>query len=162
MLNIFNLFLFLLTLWVGLMALAPSFEIYYLFLGIIASAAISFISYKNNFLKKDGHILCLSTGFYKFFTAIYFKNFLSSIYLLIKVAFDHAQSPSLHKIRLKPNNRFSVGLLISSINMSSGIFCIECKENDILVHALNRDYFKNFDLQQTCVKLSQINDDDII
>ncbi len=162
MLNIFNLFLFLLTLWVILMALSPSFEIYYLFVGIIASALISFISYKKNFLKKDGHILCLSAGFYKFFLTIYFKNFLSSIYLLIKVAFDLAQSPSLHKIRLKPNNKLSVSLLASAINMTSGIFCIECKENDILIHALNRDYFKNFDLQQTCVKLSQINDDDII
>lgn len=70
--------------------------------------------------------------------------------------------PTLHRVKLKENRHFNSGLLIASFNMSTGVFCVDSKENEILVHALNSSYFKKFDLQKICLNLRDINDDNII
>lgn len=163
MLNIFNLFLFLLALWLMFMFAAGHVSWLYLFLGFIASAFVAFISERLKLVKKDDELLFLSIGFYRHFATTFFGNLPSSLSLIIFMALGRkATNPTLHKIRLKANSRFNPALLIASFNMSSGLFCVDAKDNEMTIHAIESSYFKKFNLQKTCLTLRNINEDDII
>ncbi len=90
------------------------------------------------------------------------KNFFGSIFLIIEMVFGKSPNPTLHRIRLKPNTRFNQALLMVTFNMTTGLFCVDAKENEMLIHAINSSYFKKFDLQKTCMNLRDINDDNLI
>jgi multisubunit Na+/H+ antiporter MnhE subunit len=163
MLNIFNLFLFLLALWLMFMAASQHFTWLYLFLGLIASGLVALMSKRLRLVEKNSELLYLSFGFYRHFILIFIGNFFSSLSLIIKMALGKsAPNPTLHKVKLKANHGFNPALLIASFNMSTGNFCVDSRENEILVHALNSGYFKKFDLQKICINLRNINDDNII
>ncbi|MBU6139965.1 MAG: Na+/H+ antiporter subunit E [Proteobacteria bacterium] len=162
MLNIFNLFLFLLSLWLMFMLAAGNISWLYLFLGFVSAGLVSLISASLNLVKKDSEILYLSTGFYRHFFLIFVKNFFSSILLIISLSFKKKIHPTLHRIRLKPNVKFNQALLTATFNMSTGLFCVDVKDNEMLIHAINSSYFKKFDLQKTCMNLRDINDDNLI
>lgn len=162
MLNIFNLFLFLLTLWFMFMLAAGHLSWLYLALGIVASILVSFVSARLKLIEKNSELLYLSTGFYRHFFVTFFKNFLSSLALIIGMACGKSPNPTLHHIRLKPNSHFNPALLMATFNMSTGLFCVDMKDNELVVHTINSSYFKNFDLQKICLNLRDINDDNLI
>ena len=83
MLNIFNLFLFLLTLWFVFMFVGHDFSIPFLIFGIISSLVISIISYQLKLINNKSELLYLSLGFYHHFFGIYFKNFFKSMNLVL-------------------------------------------------------------------------------
>lgn len=163
MLHIFNLFLFLLSLWLMFMVASSHLTWLYVVLGVIASAIVAFMSGRLKLVEKDSEFLYLSFGFYRHFLTTFINNFFSSLVLIVKIALGNTSpNPTLHKIKLKPNSRFNPGLLMASFNMSTGLFCVDIKDNQILVHALDHRYFKKFDLQKICLTLRDINDDNII
>ncbi len=163
MLNIFNLFLFLLLLWAMFMLAAGHLSLLYLALGVIASGIVSLVSARLKLVEKNSELLYLSLGFYQHFSTIFVKNFLSSLLLIINLAFRKKDlRPTLHRIKLRANLRFNPALLMASFNMSAGLFCVDVKKNEILIHAIDSSYFKKFDLQKICLNLRDINDDNLI
>jgi|GEM_PF-1479218 len=167
MLNIFNLFLFLLLLWAMFMLAAGHLTWLYLVFGVIASALVSLVSMRLKLIEKNSELLYLSLGFYRHFFMIFVNNFLSSLFLIINLAFRKKDlRPTLHRIKLGANLRFNPALLMASFNMSTGLICVgvkeNVKENEMLIHAIDPSYFKKCDFQKICLNLRNINDDNLI
>ena len=163
MLNIFNLFLFLLLLWLALMLSASHVSWSYFFCGLVASALISVASRKMNFIKKDSELLYLSLGLYRHFIKIYFQNFLKSWQLIFILALHKKPlKPLFYSIPLDYQNKFNPALMVTSLNMSAGLFCIGMKQNIFYIHAIEEKYFNNFDLFWMKKNLPEINDDNLV
>lgn len=163
MLNIFNLFLFLLLLWLGLMFSSAHVSWSYLLFGILFSSLISFASYKLKLIKKDSELLYLSLGFYRYFINLYYKNFLKSCHLIFLLALGKKTlRPLIYSIPLDSNKKFNPALMVSSINMSAGLFCVAIKDNFFYVHAIEEKYFNDFDQFKIIKKLPEINDDNLV
>lgn len=163
MLNIFNLFLFLLVCWIGFMVAANSLTWIYLLFGICCSAFVTFISYRFKLVAKNSELLYLSVGFYRHFIKVILINFLPSLFLVIRIIFIREPLyPTIQKLEINSKYNFNLGLLIATINMTCGLFCIQAKKNQFLIHAIDQKYFKNFDFNQACKSLSQVNDDNLV
>jgi len=163
MVNIFNLFLFLLTLWFSFMMVGHGFSIYFFAFGLFASALVSFASFRLKLIDEKSELLFLSFGFYRHFCELYFKNFFKSISLIVDLAIlRKSLHPTLHKIKLKENYNFNPALLISSINMTAGLFAIAIEDDQIHVHAIHEDYFYGFDILHNVLNLNNINDDNLV
>lgn len=163
MLNIFNLFLFLLTLWVMFMIASSKVSWLYVFFGILASLLVSISSYRIKLVEEKSELLHLSFGFYRHFVKIFLKGFVSSLKLIITLALSRkAPSPLIYSIKLGKESQINPALLMASFNMTTGLFCIGVKEDEILVHAIDEAHFKKFDLQKICKSLKNINDDNLV
>ncbi len=131
--------------------------------GIIFSAIISFASFKLKLIKKESELLYLSLGFYRHFVKFYCKNFTKSCYLIFLMAFSKKpMRPLLYSVPIDYDTKFNPALMVASINMSSGIFCIGVKENFFYIHAIDEKYFNDFDLFKIRKKLPEINDDNLV
>ncbi len=163
MLNIFNLFLFLLTLWFVFMFVGHDFSLPFLTFGIISAIIIAVISYQLKLINDKSELLYLSLGFYRHFVGLYLKNFLKSINLIFDLAI-HRKSlhPTVHRIKFRENYRFNPALLISSFNMTAGLFAIAMEGDEILIHAIHEDYFYDFDLLKNAMNLNNVNDDNLV
>ena len=163
MLNIFNLFLFLLTLWFVFMFVGHDFSVPFLIFGVISSIIISVISYQLKLINDKSELLYLSLGFYRHFVGLYLKNFLKSMNLIFDLAI-HRKSlhPTIHRIKFRDNYRFNPALLISSINMTTGLFTIATEDDEILIHAIHEEYFYEFDLLKNAMNLNNVNDDNLV
>jgi len=137
---------------------------FYLIFGVFASGLVSFASFYLKLIKKDNELLYLSLGFYRHFYKIFVANFFSSIKIIIKLAFTNKNwsHPLLYKIQFDEKNKFNVGLLMASLNMTSGLFCVNFKDNEFLVHALDEECFARFNLQKICNSLNHVNDDTLV
>lgn len=163
MLNIFNLFLFLLTLWIMFMILAGKVSWLYIFFGILASGLVSISSFRIHLIEKKSELLHFSFGFYRHFARIFFKNFFSSLKLIIDLALTREPTyPLVYKVNLDHESQINPALLMASFNMTTGLFCIGNKENEILIHAIDEDHFKKFDLQKIYKSLKNVNDDNLV
>lgn len=163
MLNIFNLFLFLLLLWASLMLSSAHFSWVYAIFGIIFAAIISFASFKLKLIKKESELLYLSIGFYRYFIKLYYTNFVKSCRLIYLMALSKkAIRPLLYSVAIDCNSKFNPALMVATINISTGIFCIGVKENFFYIHALDEKYFNNLDLFKITKKLPEINDDNLV
>ncbi len=163
MLNIFNLFLFLLTLWFVFMFVGHDFSIPFLIFGIISSIIISIISYQLKLINNKSELLYLSLGFYRHFVGIYFKNFFKSMNLILDLAVNRKSlHPTIHRVKFLDNYRFNPALLISSFNMTAGLFTIATEDDEILIHAIHEDYFYDFDLLKNVMNLNNVNDDNLV
>lgn len=164
MLNIFNLFLFLLALWIMFMISAGNVSWLYIFFGIGASLFVSAFSYRVRLIEKKSELLYLSLGFYRHFLKIFLKNFFESIKLILKMALSkNAPHPLVLEIEIKQKIDFNHALLMVSINMTAGLFCIGLKEDKkILVHAISEVHFKKIDLKKICKSLNNVNDDNLV
>ena len=130
---------------------------------MIASTLVSLVSMRLKLVEKNSELLYLSLGFYRHFFMIFVNNFLSSLFLIMNLAFRKKDlHPTLHRIKLRANLRFNPALLMASLNMSTGVFCVGVKENEILIHAIDPSYFKKCDFQKICLNLRNINDDNLI
>ena len=163
MLKIFNLFLFLFALWILFMFSAGNISWLYVGFGILASAFVSFFSYRFKVIEEKSELLYLSFGFYRHFLKIYFGNFFSGLNLIIKMALGNQdEKPSIFVVEFKNSIHLNLGLLMSSYNMTSGLFCIGHKHEVLYIHAINDNYFKKFDLQKTYKSLNNVNDDNLV
>ncbi len=163
MLNIFNLFLFLFALWMLFMIVGGNTSWLYVFFGVVASSLVSLASFRLNLIEKKSELLYLSFGFYRHFFKIFTSGFVSSIKLILKLAAARQpMHPLIYTVEIDKKNHFNMALLMASFNMTAGLFCIGAKENEILVHAIDEEHFKKFDLQKICKRLNNINDDNLV
>lgn len=163
MFNIFNLFLFLFALWILFMISAGNISWLYVFFGVIASALVSFFSYKAKLINDDSELLYLSFGFYKHFIKTYFANFFSSINLIIDLTFNSKLvKPALYTVDFSYKEKFNPALLMTTFNMTTGLFCIGVKEDQLTIHAISEKYFKRFDLLKNLIAVSKANDDKLV
>ncbi len=164
MLNIFNLFLFLFAIWIALLVLQGQVTWLYLFLGIICSALVSVFSYRLKLIEEKSELLYLSIGFYRHFGRLYFKSFFSALGLIFSLVFDKNSNikPVIYMISLDYKNKFNPGLFASTINMTTGLFCLLIKEEKIFIHCLDQKFFEQFDANKTVKILKEINDDNLV
>ncbi len=163
MLNIFNLFLFLLVLWLALMLVSGNLTFSYLLFGIVSSAFIAAISYHVKIIDKKSELLYLSIGFYRYFIKLYFKSFFHAIGLIIDLAIGNkANRPIIYEIEVDNLRYFNLGLVNATINMNAGLFCIANEENKFKIHAMDEKYFNSLDLFLMNKQLPKINDDNLV
>lgn len=162
MLNIFNLFLFLLGIWIIFLLLSNQISWLYLLLGIICSGLVSIASYHLKLIDKKSELLYLSIGFYHHFILLYFKNFFNSLKLIFSLNINSKCQPSIHIITIDNQSKYNPALLASTINMTAGLFCLLIKNNKIFIHCLNQEFFNQFNLNKTIKILNKINDDNLV
>ncbi len=163
MLNIFNLFLFLFALWILFMISAGNISWLYLSFGIIASGLLSLFSYKIRLIEEKSELLYLSFGFYRNFLKIYFENFFSAITLIIALALRREPfKPVIHVVNFDEKYHLNLALFATTINMTTGLFCIAIRDDEIFIHAAEEDYFTRFDLQKLVKQLRHVNDDNLV
>lgn len=163
MANIFNLFLFLLLLWSILMFFSGNISWLYLFFGICFSAIISAASFRLKLIKKESELLYLSVGFYRHFLEIYFKNFIKSLKLILFLALTKkAVRPLVYSLKIDSNNKFNQGLMVATINIFAGIFCIKNDKDFFKIHAIDEKYFNDFNMLKMKKILPEINDDNLV
>ena len=163
MLNIFNLFLFLLTLWSLFMFFGNDFSLPFLIFGIFSSGLVAMVAYRLKLINQKSELLYLSLGFYKHYLGIYFKNFISSLSLIIDLAINRKSlHPTIHKVKFRDSYNFNPALLISSYNMSTGLFAIAFENDNLIIHAIHEDYFYKFDLLHYTLNLNNVNDDNLV
>jgi len=136
---------------------------FYLLFGIAVASFTSFASFKLNFVKKESELLYLSLGFYHHFLQIYYRNFLKSCHLIALLALSKKPiRPLLYSVPLDYNNKFNPALMVASLNISAGLFCIKIKKDSFYIHAIDEKYFNNFDLFKMKKNLPEINDDNLV
>lgn len=163
MLNIFNLFLFLFALWILFMIAAGNVSWLYILYGIIAASLVSIASLRLRLIEEKSELLYLSVGFYRHFFKLFVKNFFSAMRLIIDLALANKPlHPLVYSVKFNPKNKFNPALLMASYNMSTGLFCISMKDDEMLIHAIDEEHFKKFDLQKISANLSNVNDDNIV
>lgn len=163
MVNIFNLFLFLFALWIMFMVAGGHISALYVFFGILSAGLISIAAFRLRMIEEKSELLYLSFGFYRHFLKIYLKNFFSGIKLIVNLAFTNKEvDPVVYVAPFAHKNKFNPALLMASYNMTTGLFCIGMKEDELLIHAIDAEHFKKFDLQKACNSLQNVNDDNLV
>jgi hypothetical protein len=71
-------------------------------------------------------------------------------------------NPLLCTVKLDQKNKLNPALLMASYNMTTGLFCVGASDGELLIHALDRDYFDKFNLRKIYRSLSNVNDDNLI
>ena len=162
MLNIFNLFLFLFTLWIVFIATSGHISLLYLISGIFAALLVAILSKRLKLIDKKSEMLYLSFGFYRHFIKLFLQNFLPSLRLLLKMAFkEESIVPVVHKVKNYEKD-INLSAFISTINIMSGLLVIDLNDGEIAIHATNEDCLKNLNLKKTQQALQNINDDNLV
>lgn len=142
------------------MVIWSHFSLVYLFCGIIASALVTLISIRLKLTEKNGELLYLNFGFYRHFLNIFFSNFFSSMKLICGLAVKREPIyPVIQIIKIGDND---MALLMATINITSGLFAIDCKGDEITIHALDQDYFKALNLKKVLSSLKDTRDENLI
>lgn len=163
MLNIFNQFLFLFACWIFFMTLASTFKILYFVLGVVACGAVSLLCYKLQIINNKSKFLFLSIGFYRHFFLIYFKNFFKAIFLIIDLAINRrVMMPTINIIKFNEENAEDNHLLIASINFCVGVFVLNATESSLVIHSIDKGFFKELNINNLKKQLRLINDDEIV
>lgn len=163
MLNIFNLFLFLLALWFVFMASSGNISWFYLGCGVFSCASVALFSHKAKLISQEEEMLYLSLGFYRVFIKNYFRNLVSSMNLLIALAFRKEPFKSkIFEVKINQKNPPNIALLIAAINTMSGICCVAATDKSLLIYAVEKDYFDKFNLKDLCEELATVNDDNLV
>lgn len=161
MLNIFNLFLFLFSIWSILMLLTDNISWLYAFLGIIFSLLISVFSYQIKLIDKKTDFPFLHTNFYSHFFLIYVKNFLGSLKILLTLAFLNKDLRPTKRVFKLNEDKVNHAMMIATINMTSGLTCIDNNSDEFLIYSMSEQYFNDFDFDDIVRSLSKVNDDEI-
>ncbi len=161
MLNIFNLFLFLFSIWSLLMLLSDNVSWLFAFLGIICSSIVSLTSYKVNLIDKKSEFPFLHVNFYSHFFSIYVRNFTGSMKFLIIMAFFNRDFRSVRQVFKTKEEKINESMMVATINMTVGLICLDSNDNKFLVYALNEVYLKSFNFDNIVKSLTKVNDDEI-
>jgi len=161
MINIFNLFLFLISIWILVMIItSKSSAIYFLF-GSLAAILISFFSYKLKIIDKKSKFLYLNIGFYRHFFALFVKNYVKSLILILKFAFFKNDNLAIIKKYKIHNQDIDITMLVSSINMITGLYAIN-KGNELIVYYLDKSYLKDLNFKKIYKSLNNIDDNNLV
>lgn len=145
------------------MFVGHDFSIYFLAFGIFSSILVSLTSHRLKLIDSKSELLYLSFGFYRHFIKLYFKNFFKSFSLIIDLAINRKSlHPTTHKIKFRENYNFNPALLVSSFNMTAGLFVIAMEGDEIMIHTIHEDYYYEFDLLHNIVSLNNVNDDNLV
>lgn len=145
------------------MTTSGNISIFYGILGIFSSAIISIAAFHLKLIEKKSELLYLSLGFYAHFVKIFIKNFFSSIKFITIFSFTRAPLlPAIYHIKINEDNKVNLAILMTTINMTTGLFAMGLQEDELLIHALDKDYFAKFDFKRVCSSLKNINDDNIV
>lgn len=131
-------------------------------MGVIASSLVAFVSFRLNIVTKDSEFLYFNFGFYSHFLGIYLKNFCTFPFFLINLAFGSSVRPLVYNFPLENISKSQIAILIASFNMSCGLLFIDSKDQKLLIHAVNKEYFEKINLSKLSCGLSKINDENSI
>jgi len=163
MLNIFNLFLFLLFIWIFLMFSIKEFSLFYVIFGAISSFLVSFFAFKLKFIEKDSEMLYLHLNFYRHFLKIFLRNFFRSFLLAFSLALSKKTlRPLVYKVEIEDVENFNPALLIATINMNLGLSLVRQKDKIFVIHALDEKYFREFNLSKTLKILADVNENNLV
>ncbi len=161
--NIFNLFLFLLVFWALFLIGSQNFSPFFILSGIFFSFLVSGASFKLGLVEKKSELLYLSFGFYRYFFGVFFENFLSSIRLIIDLAINPTEvHPVVLRTTFTNSKNVNLSLLEMTINMTCGLSCVEISDDTLVIHAINRNFIKDFDPRKICKNISAIGDDSLV
>jgi multisubunit Na+/H+ antiporter MnhE subunit len=142
---------------------AGDFAILHFIFGVIIASVGAFLALRHNIIKKDIEPLFFHFGFYRHFAQLFIKNFISSVFLLFKLAFSHNKPrPLLYRVNFDATNKFQPSLLVNSFSMSSGLLSLGMIDDKILVHAINENYFNKFNLKKIITSLKKASDDNLV
>lgn len=145
------------------MSVAGQVSWLYVIFGLLASALVSFLSFRFKLIEKRSELLYLSFGFYRHFLTVFFGNFISSMQIILQLAFPkRSLEPVICTINLSSNNHFNPALLATHCNLTAGLFCITIKKTKIIIHATHITYFEKLNLKKALRSLDNVNDDNII
>ncbi len=159
MFNIFNLFLVLLFCWLAFALSAGVLSWNYLFLGIIAALIVSLICRKINLINKNTNFKFLYLGFYQHFIKLFLGSFFKIFTILISNILKSDNQPVLYILPIKKQFSSDLAIFISTISLMPGLFCTAIKDDEIMIHALDKKYFKINKINKIYHKLKNINDD---
>lgn len=71
-------------------------------------------------------------------------------------------NPLIFNLKFDDEQKYNVGLLIATINMTSGLFVIGTKEDELMIHAIDATYFTKFSLNKVNKSLANVNDDHLV
>jgi multisubunit Na+/H+ antiporter MnhE subunit len=163
MINIFNLFLTLLSFWLLFAYSNGNLSWFYVFFGIIASLIVSLISWKIKIITKHSNFLFLHIGFYKHFLGIIFSSFAASLLIIFKVAIGSSKIDyKIYSLPIKRLNNSELVLLIPTINLLPGVIFIRQEDQKIIIFALSKHYINKLDLAKICSELTHINDNRLV
>ncbi len=163
MLNIFNLFLFLLLLWIALMLSSAHVNMIYLLLGILSCGLTAIGCAKLNLINKNTEFLYLSLGFYRHFIKLYFSNFFKSLGVILKLSLSTKPiRPLVYSVVIEYKDKFNPALMDSTLIMLAGLFCIGMQDETFFIHALDEKYFEVIDFYKIRKILPQVNDDNLV
>ncbi len=69
---------------------------------------------------------------------------------------------TVRTIELDENNHLNETLLLTSFNMTSGLFCFYAVEGKFIIHSIDDRFFHSFNLKSMEKALHNVNDDDEI
>ncbi len=142
---------------------AGSISWLYLFIGVLSAAFVSLSSYRYKLIGEKSELLYLSFGFYRNFLKIFFRNFFSSVKLIIALAFRREPfKAGIHVLNFKYNPNLNLALLATSINMQTGLFCVSLRPNQVFVHAVDKEHLARFNFQKLVSELTYVNDDHLV
>jgi multisubunit Na+/H+ antiporter MnhE subunit len=161
--NIFNLFLVLLSFWLLLAYSGGVLSWLYIAIGFVASLTVSFIAWKIKIINKYSSFLFLNIGFYKHFLKIIFSSFFVSIKIVIKIIFSSQDiKPDFYTAPIKKLNNNELVLLINTINLTAGLLFIGLNGKNITIYAVNEKLFKKLNISKICSNLHKINDSRLV
>lgn len=163
MINIFNLFLVLFSLWILFSYANHTLSWFYIFFGLVSSAIVSFISWKIKIINKYSNFLFLNFGFYRHFFYLIFGSFVSSMVIIFKMVMDSDDiNPEFYSVEIKRCTNSELILLITTINLMPGLVCLGFKNKEIIIYALSKRYFKGLNLNKVYKNLHHINDNRLV
>lgn len=162
MLNIFNLFLVLFSLWVLLMFSFAKVTWLYVFLGIVISGAIAGLSFKKELINKDSDFAYLAVGFYLYFAKVYAKNIIAAYGLLLQTALmPEKLNPLYRTFDLEEESEVNIAILIASINFHAGLTAY-FSDAKLHLHCADGRYYERFYLEKTLKEIRNINENNAI
>ena len=163
MINIFTLFLFLLTLWMVTLFITNSIHSYYIYFGFISSITISIISWKLKLIDQNSNFIYLNIGFYKYFVLLILYSFFKTLIMLIEYQlFYNKLQPSIYYISTKELSENNLNLLISTIFFIPGIMYFGVKNKQMMIHCLDKKYFKRKEINKIYSYLTKIDENRLI
>jgi len=75
---------------------------------------------------------------------------------------EKSLKPVVQIVNFAHENKFNHALLMSSFNMTAGMFCLGATDEEFFVYCIDKEYFEKFNLEKTINILSNVNDDNLV
>lgn len=161
--KIFDLFLFLLMVWLFLMLGTKKFDIYFVISGFFSAALVAFASFALGLINQESEFLFLNLSFYRHFINCYFANFWRSLNLIFQLAIGaRSTHPLTQNTKIPLQHSGSEALLIASVNMIAGLMVVAANEEYLKIYAIDENCLDYLDLTKTSIRLQKINEEELI